>query len=177
MVFLVQPALVTLPNALLIVVSWQYVTLARLLLTAYDPETPRVGLDRHAVWLSNNVRSVRNAYNMWLTIQASIQSLIRLLCSIAVSNPTIAPATIVASMGIMLGGDIFTERAEQDVLLHVLNQAEMEHGWPTAALQKRLQEAWTQIEMRRSAGTRHRSTNLENVWHTLAQRSSRRQAW
>lgn len=36
--------------------SWQYVTLARLLLTAYDPGLPRTGLDRSLAWQEVNVR-------------------------------------------------------------------------------------------------------------------------
>jgi hypothetical protein len=40
------------------------------------------------------------------------------------------------------GGDRFTDRQQQDLLVQVLVQTDAVHGWPTHALQRQLRDTW-----------------------------------
>lgn len=136
----------------------------------------RVGSIRR---LARGKRKAKSKYYslMALTKQANNRGSIRLLCSVAISNPRVAPATIVASMGIMQCGDLFHDCQEQEVLLHVLNKAEMDYGWPTAAVRIDLEEAWArsrQSHEQLSATPLPNATVGENGWRSLCQRSLRR---
>jgi hypothetical protein len=68
---------------------------------------------------------------------------LKLLCSIAVSNPTTPAAIVVACMGIKIGGNLVEGREEQRAVLEVLTQTEEGHGWPTRTLRSNLKEVWT----------------------------------
>lgn len=80
-------------------------------------------------------------------------------------------------MGIMQCGDLFHDRQEQQVLLHVLNKAEVDGGWPTAAVRIDLEEAWARNRLspeQLSAVPSPNAAAVENGWRGLRQRSLRR---
>jgi hypothetical protein len=45
-------------------------------------------------------------------------------------------------MAIAMCGDTFTELGEQRALFDVLRYTDVEHAWPTTAIQETLKEAW-----------------------------------
>ncbi|PVH84910.1 hypothetical protein DL98DRAFT_452276 [Cadophora sp. DSE1049] len=110
------------------VMGWQYISLARLILIIHDPNIPQAGIDRQSSWMRVNDQA---------------RYALKLLCSIAVSNPTTPAAIVVACMGIKIGGNLVEGREEQRAVLEVLTQTEEGHGWPTRTLRSNLKEVWT----------------------------------
>ncbi|KAH9206655.1 hypothetical protein DL95DRAFT_486651, partial [Leptodontidium sp. 2 PMI_412] len=102
------------------VMGWQYITLARIALTLHDPLNITI-----AKFHKDQARSA-----------------LKLLCSIAVSNPKTPGAIVVACMGIKMCGDLVEGGGEQQSVLDVLTRAETAHGWPTRDLQLKLKEVW-----------------------------------
>ena len=74
--------------------------------------------------------------------QDQARSALKLLCSIAVSNPTTPAAIVVACMGIKICGNLVEGREEQRAVLGVLSQTEESHGWPTRTLRSNLKDVW-----------------------------------
>ncbi|KAI0102101.1 hypothetical protein GGR51DRAFT_295616 [Nemania sp. FL0031] len=109
--------------------AWQYYHLTRLLLTAYNPNAPRIGTNYRAA-----SKSMDN----------DIKSDVNILCGIAETLGYERKGCMAAIAAIMLAGDRFTDREEQQALLAFL--AKLEHGvvWPTRSLQKELKQSWGQ---------------------------------
>jgi len=101
--------------------------LSRILLSAYNPNIPRLGPRRAAA-------------------DATIRDHVRYLCGMCMSNSSMGPTFFYASMGITIAGDKFTDRREQEALLVVLNTCD-ERGWPTANVQTSLKAAWAWQDM------------------------------
>lgn len=70
----------------------------------------------------------------------------------AISNPATAPNWVSACMAVVICGDRFSERLEQEALLNILVFTEQEHAWPTGTAKLTLEEAWgwqtTQMDTR-----------------------------
>jgi len=109
-----------------VVVGLQHFHIARILLASYNPGIPRLGPGRVA------------AIN---AMDSEIRDHVRALCGICLSNPSTPPNYTYASMAVTMAGDKFTERAEQEALLEVLNICE-KYGWPTGAAHENLKVAW-----------------------------------
>ena len=109
------------------VVGVQHIELARILLGVYNPTMPRLG--------PGSVAAMDD-------LRADLKTIVLRLCGIALSNRKTPPALVMASMGIAMCGEYFTNRIEQEALLGVLNEAEIEHAWPTNRTVEALKSAW-----------------------------------
>ncbi|KAJ5929352.1 hypothetical protein N7454_007200 [Penicillium verhagenii] len=109
------------------VVGLQFLELARILLTVYDPKLPRLGPGQ---------RTAMKA------MDEKVRSIVSRLCGIALSNEHSPPGLVTASAAIGLCGDRFTDRFEQEALLGVLVQLEDQHAYPTLSVQESLKLAW-----------------------------------
>ncbi|RFU31752.1 hypothetical protein B7463_g4580, partial [Scytalidium lignicola] len=109
------------------VMGSQYLSLARILLVTHDPNIPRVGPAHRVAMLS---------------VEGEVRTYIRTLCGVALSNPTISAALMLACMAISLCGDWFTQLKEQEQLYDVLVHTEKLHGWPTAGIQRQMKLSW-----------------------------------
>lgn len=109
------------------VLAMQYLDLARLLLTVYDPNTPRLG--------SGSVTATRH-------ISTSVRDIVLRICGNAVSNRGIQPVQVNAHLAIALGAAYFTNEVEQNSMIYLLLDLEAEHGWPTAETVTSLRLDW-----------------------------------
>ncbi|KAI1120606.1 hypothetical protein F5Y10DRAFT_258052 [Nemania abortiva] len=105
----------------------QHYYLARLVLEAHNPTTPKLGPAR----------------KMHLEkIDEKMKRLVRTICGIAKANPHSAPAYTAASVSIVIAGDRFTEKHEQDTLYDILVKTGEELFWPTWSAQEDMRLAW-----------------------------------
>ncbi|KAH8588135.1 hypothetical protein B0O99DRAFT_639824, partial [Bisporella sp. PMI_857] len=111
------------------VMGWQYMALAQLLLTIHNPHIVKMPQGQHVTWKRMNEQA-RNA--------------VRLLCSIAQSNPSTPPGILVACMGAKVCGKLFEDTGEQRALLEILLRAEEIHGWPTKDVRVNLCKVWAE---------------------------------
>ncbi|KAK5058543.1 hypothetical protein LTR84_010806 [Exophiala bonariae] len=109
------------------VVGVQYVDLAKILLSVYDPTRPKLG-PGYTASMRSLAREVRAA--------------VLRLCGIAMSNRKCPPALVTAYLGIAICGDYFEDPLEQDALLGVLDEMETRHAWPAGNTRQLLKEAW-----------------------------------
>ncbi|KAJ5202502.1 hypothetical protein N7449_004581 [Penicillium cf. viridicatum] len=93
----------------------QFLDLARILLTVYNPRLPRLGTG-HRTAMRSVDRKVR-----------------------AIHSP---PGLVIASTAIGICGDRFTDRLEQEALLEVLLKVQDEHVYATLRTREQLKEAW-----------------------------------
>ncbi|KIW68802.1 hypothetical protein PV04_04723 [Phialophora macrospora] len=106
-----------------------YVDLARILLTAYDPTTPRLG--------SASISASRQ-------VAATIRDIVRRICGTAESNKHLPSALIVAHLAIEMCGQYFTDHIERDGMIQLVRDLGSKHVWPTARTVTDLQKAWSQ---------------------------------
>ncbi|KAI0097575.1 hypothetical protein GGR51DRAFT_540777 [Nemania sp. FL0031] len=105
----------------------QHYYLARLVLEAHNPKTPKLGPAR----------------KMHLKkIDEEMKRLVRTICGIAKANPHSAPAHVAASVSIVISGDRFTEKHEQDILYDILVKTGEELFWPTWSAQEEMRLVW-----------------------------------
>lgn len=109
------------------IVGIQYMELAMILLTVYNPNMPRLGLGQNEA-----ARSV----------DTKIKAIVLEICGIAMSNRQSPPALLTATLAITMCGDRFMDPIEQQALLDVLIKTDQDNAWPTAAMQTKLKEAW-----------------------------------
>lgn len=109
------------------VAGLQFLELARILLTVYNPKLPRLGPGQRTAMRS---------------VDQQVRSIVVRLCGIALSNGHSPPGLVTASAAIGMCGDRFTERFEQVALLGVLVQLEDKHAYPTSSVQALLKTAW-----------------------------------
>lgn len=121
-----------------IILGWQHYYIGKLLLCAHNPRVPRLG-PRAAFAVSQMDNEVRDY--------------VRKLCGIAISNPDTAPNFTYASMAVAMAGDKFTERRDQEALLHVLKVCDSQYAIPTGHTHENLTAAWgwTPNDVRSSA--------------------------
>ncbi|KAI1424860.1 hypothetical protein F5Y12DRAFT_714929 [Xylaria sp. FL1777] len=99
-----------------VVIGSQHYYLARLILEAHNPTTLRLGPARK-MHLKN--------------IDQEMRRIVRTICGIAKANPHTVPAYVSASVSIVLAGDRFTDKHEQDILYNILVKTGQELAWPT----------------------------------------------
>jgi hypothetical protein len=109
------------------VAGLQFLELARILLTVFNPKLPRLGPGQRMAMRS---------------VDQKVRAIVLRLCGIALSNQHSPPGLVTASVGIGMCGDRFTERIEQEALLGVLAKLEAEHAYPTTSTQVLLKAAW-----------------------------------
>ncbi|KAJ5100285.1 hypothetical protein N7456_006337 [Penicillium angulare] len=109
------------------VAGLQFLELARILLTVYNPKLPRLGPGQRTAMRS---------------VDQKVRSIVLRLCGIALSNQHSPPGLVTASAAIGMCGDRFTERFEQEALLGLLVKLEDEHAYPTLSTQESLKLAW-----------------------------------
>ncbi|KAH8667779.1 hypothetical protein BGZ61DRAFT_118194 [Ilyonectria robusta] len=114
------------------VMGWQYRNLARLLLITHDPHIPRIGLRRQAAVERMNDEA---------------RSMIKMICSIALSNPSTPTAMVVACMAVQVGGDLLEDPRERRAVLDLLVELEVTHGWPTKDVLSALMGIWPEAEI------------------------------
>ncbi|KAI0802695.1 hypothetical protein GGR55DRAFT_411448 [Xylaria sp. FL0064] len=105
----------------------QHHILAQLFLVQFNPTIPRVGTNRGAAMRRMTQR---------------IESLMRELCGLGISNQWTPPAMFTACIGIAMFGDHFGERSDQRALAEFLKKTETAHARPTALIQQQLMKAW-----------------------------------
>lgn len=109
------------------VAGLQFLELARILLTVFNPKLPRLGpYQRTTMW----------------SVDRKVRAIVLRLCGIALSNQHSPPGLVIAFVAIGMCGDRFTDRIEQEALLGVLDKLEAEHAYPTANTQDSLKGAW-----------------------------------
>jgi hypothetical protein len=105
----------------------QYLDLACVLLTVYDPTTPRLGIRASAARRRTSTE---------------VQKLVLRLCGIALSNRTSQPALVMAAMAISMCGEYFSDPAQQRGMIDLLVELELEHAWPTSKIVRDLKLLW-----------------------------------
>lgn len=109
------------------VAGLQFLELARISLTVYNPNLPRLGPGQ------------RTAIG---SVDREVRSIILRLCGIAFSNQHSPPGLVTASVAIGMCVDRYTDRLEQEALLGVLVKLEGEHAYPTTSRRKLFKSAW-----------------------------------
>ncbi|KAI0909728.1 hypothetical protein F4823DRAFT_593558 [Ustulina deusta] len=107
--------------------AWHCYHLTRMLLIAHNPRIPRMGSSYMAALQS---------------LDTEIKNDVQILCGIANTSGNAYRACPVAMMGIVLAGDRFTDRLEQQALLDFLVKVEKHHAWPTWSIQQQMKETW-----------------------------------
>ncbi|KAK6384357.1 hypothetical protein LTS17_001920 [Exophiala oligosperma] len=108
------------------VVGVQYVELAKILLSVYDPTRPKLG--------PGYIASMRS-------LSSEVQAAVLRLCGIATSNRKCPPALVTAFLAIAMCGEYFQDPLEQEALLGLLDEMET-NGWPAGDTRQTLKEAW-----------------------------------
>ncbi|KAH8166886.1 hypothetical protein CIB48_g1335 [Xylaria polymorpha] len=101
--------------------------LTRMLLIAHNPRVPRIGSSYMAALQS---------------VDSEMKSDVQILCGIAKTPGKSYHACPPAVMGIVLAGDRFTDRREQQALFDFLVEVEKSHAWPTWSIQQEMKESW-----------------------------------
>jgi hypothetical protein len=109
------------------VIGLQYLDLARILLTVYNPSIPRLGPGATATQKR---------------VSSEVRDIVVRLCGTAMSAPDCQPAMMQASMAAAVCGERFEEERERRALLEVLVGLEREFGWPTRRTRVELRGAW-----------------------------------
>ncbi|KAI0466531.1 hypothetical protein F4859DRAFT_297632 [Xylaria cf. heliscus] len=110
-----------------VVTGLQHYYLARLILEAHNPTAPKLGPAR-------KMRLKKTDQEM--------KRIVRTICGIAKANPHTIPGCVPASISIVIAGDRFTDRHEQEILYSILVKTGEELGWPTESAQEDLISAW-----------------------------------
>ncbi|OQD87457.1 hypothetical protein PENSOL_c077G02280 [Penicillium solitum] len=105
----------------------QFLDLARILLTVYNPRLPRLGTGQRTAMRS---------------VDRKVRAIVLRICGIAYSNQHSPPGLVIASTAIGMCGDRFTDRLEQEALLEVLLKVQDEHAYATLRTREQLKEAW-----------------------------------
>lgn len=109
------------------VIALQYLSLARILLTVYNPDLPRLGAG--AVMAQKRVSE-------------DVCELVVRVCATAMSRGSSQPARMQAFMAVCVCGERFGGDVERSALLHLLKGLEEDFGWPTEKARRELLEAW-----------------------------------
>ena len=119
----------------------QYSELCKILLLAYDPQTPAVGLGRGAFLRKK---------------EAKMRDSVRIICGVYVSNSEVMSTLLTAGLAIALAGELFgldegqsmdgrnREQREAEIkgLLEIVTNAERHVGWPCLKVGAKLREFW-----------------------------------
>ncbi|KAF6813993.1 arca-like protein [Colletotrichum plurivorum] len=121
----VFPEILLLSDA--VVVGMQHFHLNRLLLTAHNPNVPRLG--------KNQKMAAR-------ALDKEITNDIKILCGIADSMGRSNPAHIIACMGITLAGDRLKSQPEQEAVCNMFSATADAFCWDTSPILQHLKDAW-----------------------------------
>lgn len=113
------------------VLGVQYLDLARILLTVYNPNIPLIGLSAAAA-------SRRTS--------ATVREIVLRILGSATSSQDMIPAQIAAHLAIAVCGHYFTKKNEQNSIINILLELDEIHAWPTAKTIAELREAWSQVD-------------------------------
>ncbi|OQE14682.1 hypothetical protein PENFLA_c036G00110 [Penicillium flavigenum] len=105
----------------------QFLDLARILLTVYNPRLPHLGTGQRTAMRS---------------VDRKVRAIVLRICGIALSNQHSPPGLVIASIAIGMCGDRLTDRLEQEALLGVLSKVQDEHAYATLSTREQLKEAW-----------------------------------
>lgn len=105
----------------------QFLGLARILLTIYNPRLPRFGTGQRTAMRS---------------VDRKARAIVLQICGISFSNQHSSPGLVIASTTIGLCGGLLTHRLEQEALLKVLLKVHDEHAYATLRTREQLKEAW-----------------------------------
>ena len=100
--------------------------MAKLLLTTHDPTLPRIG---------SKMKSAMAA------MQRTALSYVRTLIGISICN-TWVPARLTAVLAIYICNSLFTNRQEQEALLHFMRETSDYSGWSRQNTQQELVQEW-----------------------------------
>ncbi|EXJ83518.1 hypothetical protein A1O1_07141 [Capronia coronata CBS 617.96] len=109
------------------VAGMMFLDLARILLTVYNPNIPRIG---------------PGVITAQKRIVEEVHDIVIRLCGTAMSNPSSQPAMVQAYMAIAVCGEYFSDPAEQKALLGILDRLKNEQGWPTGKTAMELKKEW-----------------------------------
>jgi hypothetical protein len=109
------------------VVALQYLTLARILLDVYIPNTPQVGT---------------GAAVARKRVSEEVRELVMRVCGTALSRNNSQPARMQAFMAVSVCGERFENLVERMTLLKLLDGLTEDFGWPTDKVQNELREVW-----------------------------------
>ncbi|KAL3457291.1 hypothetical protein BJX64DRAFT_295961 [Aspergillus heterothallicus] len=101
--------------------------LAKMLLTVFDPTTPKLG-NGHMAKMQR--------------VRAVMRETVITLCGIALSNRRAPSVFVDATMGIEAGGECIIDPRERRAVLEVLRITEVEYAWPTGGIAERLRGDW-----------------------------------
>ncbi|KAK4944891.1 hypothetical protein LTR10_015810 [Elasticomyces elasticus] len=104
-----------------------FLDLARILLTVYNPNIPRIG--------PGVVAAQRR-------VTDEVHDIVIRLCGTAMSNPSSRPAMVQAYMAVAVCGEYFYDPLEQQALLGILDRLKKDHGWPTGKTALELKREW-----------------------------------
>ena len=110
------------------VLGVQYLDLARILLTVYDPDIPRLGL--------SSIAAANRA-------SEKVRIIVSRILSNAISSQDMLPAQIAAHVAISVCGHYFTDKNERLSIVRLLRELEELHAWPTGKTIAELKSAWT----------------------------------
>lgn len=105
----------------------QHYHLARILLSAHDPQAPRCGIRKVVAQKAGD---------------HEIRLHVRALCALAISNPGAPPHYVSACLGILMCGEKFEDELDQKAFVQILNHTESFHAWPTTSTRIYLLDAW-----------------------------------
>ena len=139
----------------------QHFELANVLLTIYNPRTPKLGVSHiQAVKRIEVIMKPKLLYKLVNVFKDEVITTIGRLCGTAISNSLAPPAMNTACVAIAickhiwilcwvsihlscLGGELFTDRlVEQQAILKMLQYSDTRHAWPTADIQEQLKKSW-----------------------------------
>ncbi|KAF2152236.1 hypothetical protein K461DRAFT_312990 [Myriangium duriaei CBS 260.36] len=109
------------------VLGGQYLRLAEILLLSHDPTISVLG---------------QGAKLKRQQLGNELKSLTLIMCGIAICNRQVTPAFLNACTGIVLCGEYFEGKAEQDAILYFLELTEDVAVYPTRELSFSLKQAW-----------------------------------
>ncbi|QKX60339.1 uncharacterized protein TRUGW13939_07483 [Talaromyces rugulosus] len=109
------------------VAAHQYFYLCRILLLAYDPRIPKLGL---------------GGLELQHQRDECIRSVARTVCSIGITNNEHAHARITAGLAVAMCGELFADPEETPILFEIISQTERHLGWPCLKVSHKLKAFW-----------------------------------
>lgn len=108
--------------------------LARILLSVYNPSIPRIGPGVTA----SQRRIAEEVHDIVIRLCGTAMS----LGGTAAPTPSAQPALMQGYMAIAVCGEYFSDPAEQQALLGLLDRLKNDHGWPIAKTAMELKREW-----------------------------------
>lgn len=105
-------------------------------------------------WNSDRIRSEesrlipnRNATRaIHRKIEAQVRSIVLKICGIGLNHTKVQPALLNAVIAITLYGEYFTDQAEREALVDIINRTKAMHVWPMRRPYQTLQHRWDSMD-------------------------------